>query len=74
MGPTVRDVRAFCQAGANEPVKASVHAALGTLAAICLAYNMAAFILRRERHLARNVLLYTGICALELAQVRRHLR
>lgn len=70
----MRDVRAFCQAGANEPVKAGIHAALGMLAAICLVYNVAAWVLRRERHLARNAAIYLTIAAIEVAQVRRHLR
>lgn len=71
-----RTVRDLCTSGRHEPLKAAVHGALGALAAVCLAYNVAAWFLRDRpgRHLARNVVVYAGIAALELGQVRRHLR
>jgi hypothetical protein len=58
--------------GRCEPLKLSVHAALGSLALLCLGYNSLAFLRRRERHLAMNVLLYGSLLALETRKVRHH--
>ena len=62
----------FLRPGHGEPVKLAVHATLGAAAAACLAYNVAAFAARRERHLARNAAIYGAILALEVAHVRHH--
>lgn len=66
--------RAFCQSGAAEPAKAATHAALGLLAGGCFVYNFTAWILRRERHLAFNAVIYGALTLLEWKQVRHHLR
>lgn len=58
--------------GELEPVKLGVHAALGTLAAVCTLYNAAAYVYRREPHLAVNAVAYGLLTALEVAQVDRH--
>ncbi len=60
-------------AGEHEDVKAGVHIALGTLALMCVAYNTAAWLTRREKHLAFNAVIYAALLGLELQQVRRHL-
>jgi len=61
------------QSGNCEPLKASVHAvALGT-AALCAAYNLAAWLTRRQTHLAVNTLLYTAVVVWEAQHVRHHL-
>lgn len=64
----------MCQPGHGERLKATIHAALGSLAALCTLYNATAWGRRRERHLAVNVILYAALTVFESAQVRRHLR
>jgi len=46
---------------------------LGT-ALVCASYNLAAWIVRRQRHLAVNTLLYTAAVIWETQHVRHHLR
>ena len=48
--------------GRCEPLKAAVHGVLLATAAVCAAYNAAAWLKRRQRHLAINAicLLYTS--------------
>lgn len=58
--------------GEAEGVKLGVHAALGVLAAVCTVYNSAAWLYRREPHLAVNAVAYGLLTALEVAQVERH--
>lgn len=62
------------RSGDHEPLKAGVHGALGALALLCLGYNTAAFAVRRERHLARNIVLYGLLVAVEVAHVQHHCR
>jgi ADP-ribosylglycohydrolase len=60
------------QCGSCEPLKASVHgAALGLFAVMGL-YNAAAWLSRREQHLAINAVLYAVLAAWEQQQVARH--
>lgn len=60
------------QCGNCEPLKASVHGvAMGT-AALCAAYNIAAWLSRRQMHLAVNAILYTAVVFWESAHVRHH--
>ena len=44
--------------GECEPAKAVVHGVLMATVAVCAAYNMAAWLKRRETHLAINSVLY----------------
>lgn len=61
------------QCGSCEPLKASVHGtALGLFALMGL-YNAAAWLARREQHLAVNAVLYVALTAWEQKQVARHL-
>ena len=69
-GVTVTGLRA----GEHEGLKLGVHAALGSLAALCTLYNLCAFGVRRERHLFYNVVIYGTLTALEARQVDRHAR
>jgi hypothetical protein len=60
------------QCGNCEPLKASVHGvAMGT-AALCAAYNFAAWLARRQTHLAVNTILYSMMVAWEATHVRHH--
>jgi hypothetical protein len=45
---------------------------LGT-AVVCALYNLAAWTVRRQRHLAINTGLYAGLAAWEWIHVRHHL-
>ena len=61
------------QCGSCEPLKASVHGtALGLFAVMGL-YNAAAWLARREQHLAVNAILYTALTAWEQQQLAHHL-
>ena len=61
------------QHGEWEPLKAGVHGATLGLAVVMGLYNAAAWIGRRERHLAVNAILYSLLIAWERAQVAHHL-
>jgi hypothetical protein len=64
-------VRAL-DSGTFEGVKAGVHgAALGLAAVMCL-YNAAAWLQRRERHLAINAIVYGSAIILEQKHVAHH--
>jgi hypothetical protein len=59
--------------GNCERLKAATHGvALGT-ALVCATYNLGAWIVRRQRHLAVNALLYTAAVLWEAEHVRHHL-
>jgi hypothetical protein len=59
--------------GSCEAVKFGVHAATLGLALVMSAYNAAAWLRRREQHLAVNALLYAALTALEQHHVLHHL-
>ena len=63
---------AITDSGTSEATKAAVHGALLTLAALCGVYNGCAWLKRRERHLATNLLLYASLVAFEAYQVTHH--
>ena len=67
MGPSV------LQSGNCERTKAAVHGVALAAAAVCGGYNIAAWLVRRERHLAINVLFYSAAVMLEIVHVRHHL-
>jgi len=59
--------------GKCERVKACVHGvALGT-AAVCAAYNIAAWLVRRRPHLAVNAVIYSAAVIWEYVHVQHHL-
>ncbi len=61
------------QGGSCEPLKASVHGTALALFAVMGLYNAAAWLARREQHLAVNAVLYAALTAWEQQQVARHL-
>jgi hypothetical protein len=62
------------QRGSCEPLKASIHAtALGLFALMGL-YNSAAWLKRRQPHLAVNAILYSALTVWERRHVGTHLR
>ncbi|MBI3490793.1 MAG: hypothetical protein HY047_03215 [Acidobacteria bacterium] len=58
--------------GTNEELKLGVHAAALGLAVVMGLYNAAAFLKRRERHLAVNTVLYAALTAWEQQHVVHH--
>jgi hypothetical protein len=59
--------------GSCEALKLGVHAATLGLAVLMGGYNAAAWLRRREPHLAANAILYTALIALEYHHVAHHL-
>jgi len=59
--------------GSCEPLKAAVHGVLMATVAVCAAYNAAAWLKRRQRHLAVNAIVYTLATFWEHAHVMHHL-
>src|SRR5262245_50525486 len=59
--------------GRCEPLKMAVHAVLLGTMAVCALYNSAAWLKRRERHLAINAVLYTTGALWERYHVMHHL-
>jgi hypothetical protein len=61
------------QNGNCEPLKAATHGIMLGGALVCASYNLAAWIVRRQKHLAINALLYTAAVIWETEHVRHHL-
>ena len=59
--------------GRCEPLKAAVHGVLLVAATVCAAYNAAAWLKRRQRHLAINAVVYGVAVWWERAHVLHHL-
>jgi hypothetical protein len=59
--------------GNCEELKLGVHATALGLAALCGLYNAAAWLSRREQHLAVNAVLYAGLIAFEQRHVAHHI-
>ncbi len=59
--------------GHCEELKLGVHALGLAVAALCGAYNAAAWLSRRERHLAFNTLMYAALIAVEQQHVWHHI-
>lgn len=59
--------------GKCEPLKAAVHGVLLVTMAVCAAYNSAAWLRRRQRHLAINAVLYSAAVWWERCHVVHHL-
>jgi len=60
--------------GSCETLKAGIHGTALGLAAIMGLYNAAAWLRRREPHLAVNAVLYTALAAWEHRHVAHHIR
>jgi hypothetical protein len=61
------------QCGNCEPLKLGVHAGALGLSVVCGLYNAAAWLARRETHLAVNAVLYTALSFWEQQHVAQHL-
>jgi hypothetical protein len=59
--------------GSCEPLKAAVHGLALATVAVCAAYNAAAWLKRRQRHLAINAIVYGAAVWWEHTHVRHHL-
>ena len=59
--------------GNCEELKLGVHALALGVAALCGAYNAAAWLSRRERHLAVNTVMYAVLIAFEQQHVSHHI-
>lgn len=62
------------QCGECEPLKAGIHGSALALAAVMGLYNAAAWLRRRDAHLAVNAVLYAALAAWEQHHVAHHLR
>lgn len=60
------------QCGSCEPLKLGVHAAALGLATVMGLYNAAAWLARRDRHLAVNTMLYAALILWEQHHVAHH--
>lgn len=61
------------QSGNSEPLKATVHGLALGMAALCGVYNFSAWLVRRQKHLAINSVLYGAAVIWEFTHVRHHL-
>jgi hypothetical protein len=59
--------------GRCEPMKAAVHGVLLLTMGVCAAYNAAAWIRRRQRHLAVNAVIYSAGILWERCHIAHHL-
>ena len=64
----------FFESGTGESVKLLVHMGLLGLASACTLYNIAAWLGRREPHLAINVGTYSALVMFEILQIQRHVK
>jgi hypothetical protein len=67
-------VTEMLNSGRCEPMKAAVHGVLMATVAVCAAYNTAAWIKRRQPHLAINAIIYTAAVWWECSHIVHHLR
>jgi hypothetical protein len=59
--------------GNCEELKLGVHATALGLAVLCGLYNTAAWLSRREQHLALNAVMYAALVAIEQRHVAHHI-
>jgi hypothetical protein len=67
-----RDPLPLLCTGRCEVLKASIHAVVLGTAAVCALYNLAAWTVRRQPHLAINTGLYTALVVWEWIHVQHH--
>jgi hypothetical protein len=72
LGRMTMDLRVL-KCGVCEPLKLGVHGLALGIAAICGLYNAAAWLSRREQHLAVNAVLYAALIAFEQRHVAHHM-
>jgi hypothetical protein len=61
------------QCGHCERIKTATHSVVMVTAAVCGLYNLAAWLVRRQRHLAINTTVYSALVIWEFEHVRHHL-
>lgn len=66
-------VSEMLDSGRCEPLKAAVHGVLFVTVSVCAAYNAAAWIKRRQTHLAINAIIYSAAVWWERCHIARHL-
>jgi hypothetical protein len=59
--------------GECEPLKAAVHGVMFATVCLCAAYNTAAWLKRRQRHLAINAIIYISAAWWERGHILHHL-
>lgn len=59
--------------GKCEPLKAAVHGVMLATVCLCAAYNTAAWLKRRQRHLAINAIIYISAAWWERGHIAHHL-
>jgi hypothetical protein len=72
LGRMTMDLKVL-KCGNCEELKLGVHATTLGLAALCGLYNAAAWLSRREQHLAVNVVIYAALIAIEQRHVAHHI-
>ena len=72
LGRMTMDLKVL-KCGNCEELKLGVHALALGVAAVCGVYNAAAWLSRRERHLAFNTLMYAALIAVEPQHVSHHI-
>ena len=72
LGHMTMDLKVL-QCGNCEELKLGIHATTLGLAALCGLYNAAAWLSRRERHLAINAVMYTALIVVEQRHVAHHI-
>lgn len=70
----LQPVNEMLDSGRCEPMKAAVHGVLLATVGVCAAYNTAAWLKRRQRHLAINAVIYIAAVWWERCHVVHHLR
>ena len=68
-----RPVSDMLDNGRCEPLKAAVHGVLFATVCLCAAYNTAAWLKRRQRHLAMNAVIYISAAWWERCHIVHHL-
>lgn len=66
-------VSEMLDSGRCEPLKAAVHGVLLVTVSVCAAYNAAAWIKRRQPHLALNAIIYSAAVWWERCHITHHL-
>ena len=66
-------VSEMLDSGRCEPLKAAVHGVLLVTVSVCAAYNAAAWLKRRQPHLAVNAIIYSAAVWWERCHIARHL-
>jgi hypothetical protein len=72
LGHMTMDLKVL-KCGNCEELKLGVHATALGLAALCGLYNAAAWLSRREQHLALNAVMYAALVAIEQRHVVHHI-